>query len=83
MIYIDSQTKSSNLTQSKTLVEVTRRSAISPYGLTTCDNPGIVISRPALHGPNYDAWSASIHMALKAHKKFGFVDGSTEKPSED
>ena len=59
--------------QTAARTEVTRRT-ISPYDLTAGDNPGTVISRPALPGPNYDEWSASICLALKARKKFGFAD---------
>lgn len=59
------------------------RRTISPYDLSHGDNPGTVISRPALRGPNYDEWSASIRLALRARKKFGFADGSIPKPSED
>lgn len=59
------------------------RKTISPYDLSTSDNPGTVISRPALRGSNYDEWSASICLVLKARKKFGFADGSIPKPSED
>lgn len=67
--------ESSATTGTKSRHEVTRRT-ISPYDLTASDNPGTVISRPALRGHNYDEWSASIRLALKARKKFGFVDGS-------
>lgn len=63
-------------------VETTRRT-ISPYDLSTGENPGYVISQPALHGPNYDEWAASIHLALKAQKKSGFADGSIPQPTED
>lgn len=69
-------------TKSTGRVEVTRRT-ISPYDLTYGDNPGTFISRPALRGPNFDEWSASIRLALKARKKFGFVDGSIPEPVED
>ena len=67
-------TTSSSAT-AKTRTEVRRRT-ISPYDLTAGDNPGTIISKPALRGPNYDEWSASIYLALKARKKFGFADGS-------
>ena len=63
-------------------VETTRRT-ISPYDLSTGENPGYVISQPALHGPNYDEWAASIRLALKAQKKSGFADGLIPQPTED
>uniref|UniRef100_A0A0D3BJX6 Uncharacterized protein n=1 Tax=Brassica oleracea var. oleracea TaxID=109376 RepID=A0A0D3BJX6_BRAOL len=45
-------TTSSSAT-AKTRTEVRRRT-ISPYDLTAGDNPGTIISKPALRGPNYD-----------------------------
>ncbi|XP_056846267.1 uncharacterized protein LOC130497478 [Raphanus sativus] len=63
-------------------VEVQRRT-ISPYDLSPNDNPGSVISQPLLKGPNYNEWSTNLRMALKARKKFGFVDGSIPQPSSD
>lgn len=63
-------------------MEVTRRT-ISPYDLTARDNHGTIISRLALHEPNYDECSASIRLALKAQKRFGFADGSIVQPAED
>lgn len=74
-------TTSSSAT-AKTRTEVRRRT-VSPYDLTAGDNPGTIISKPALRGPNYDEWSASIYLALKARKKFGFADGSISQPAED
>lgn len=67
---------------SQTQVEV-RRHTISPYDLSSSDNPGSVISQPLLKGPNYNEWSTNLRMALKARKKFGFVDGSIPQPSID
>lgn len=58
------------------------RRTISPYDLTSSDNPGCMISQPALRGSNYDEWRTNIRLALKARKKFGFVDGTIPQPSE-
>lgn len=58
------------------------RRTISPYDLTSSDNPGTIISKPALRGSNYDEWSSSIRLALKARKKFGFADGSILEPEK-
>lgn len=76
----ESAAKTSGVTQSK--VEIRRRT-ISPYDLSSSDNLGSVISQPLLKGPNYNEWSTNLHMALKARKKFGFVDGSIAQPHQD
>ncbi|CAA7040888.1 unnamed protein product [Microthlaspi erraticum] len=62
---------------------VIQRRTISPYDLTSSDNPGSLISQPLLRGSNYDEWATNIRLALSARKKFGFVDGSIPKPTED
>lgn len=59
------------------------RIIISPYDLTSGDNPGNLISQPLLRGPNYDEWSANLRLALQARKKFGFVNGSIPSPEQD
>ncbi|KAG7567306.1 Reverse transcriptase RNA-dependent DNA polymerase [Arabidopsis thaliana x Arabidopsis arenosa] len=56
------------------------RRTISPYDLTSSDNPGTLISKPLLRGPNYDEWATNLRLALKARKKFGFADGSIPQP---
>lgn len=58
----------------------TKRRTISPYDLTSGDNPGAVISSPLLNGTNYDEWAINLRMALSSRKKFGFIDGSIPKP---
>lgn len=57
-----------------------KRRTISPYDLTSGDNPGAVIS---LNGTNYDEWAINLRMALSSRKKFGFIDGSIAKPAAD
>jgi len=59
------------------------RRTISPYDLTSRDNPGNLNSKPSLCGPNYDEWATNIRLALKARKKSGFADGSIPQPLED
>lgn len=59
------------------------RRTIYPYDLTSGDNPGTIISRPLLHNPNYDEWSASIRLVLKARNKFAFADGTIPQPYEE
>ncbi|KAG7552831.1 Zinc finger CCHC-type [Arabidopsis thaliana x Arabidopsis arenosa] len=61
---------------------VKTRRTISPYDLTSGDNPGTLISKPLLRGSNYDEWSTNLRLALKARKKFGFADGSIPQPVE-
>ena len=74
----DDQTKTSQ--QQKT---------ISPYDITSLDNPGLLITQVQLKGDNYDEWSRSFRTALRARKKFGFIDGTikhlskTDKDDED
>ncbi|KAG7557929.1 Integrase catalytic core [Arabidopsis suecica] len=77
-----SSSSSTSSALSSTSVD-TKRKTISPYDLSSSDNPGIIISRPLLRGPNYEAWATNIRLALTARKKFGFADGSIPKPGED
>ncbi|XP_013601587.1 PREDICTED: uncharacterized protein LOC106309050 [Brassica oleracea var. oleracea] len=57
-----------------------KHKTISPYDLTSNDNPGAVISQPQLNGLNYDEWAINFRMALSSRKKFGFLDGSIPRP---
>jgi transposase InsO family protein len=60
-----------------------KRKTISPYDITSLDNPGLLITQVQLKGENYDEWSRSLRTALRARKKFGFVDGTITRPGED
>ncbi|KAK2965325.1 hypothetical protein RJ640_013788 [Escallonia rubra] len=60
-----------------------QRKTISPYDLTTNDNPGIIITQVQLKGENYDEWARSIQTALRARKKFGFIEGTIKRPDEN
>lgn len=64
-------------------VEEPKRKTISPYDLTSGDNPGAVISHPLLNGNNYEEWAINLRMAISSRKKFGFLDGSIPKPAAD
>lgn len=64
-----------------TTTKPTRRT-ISPYDLSTNDNPGAVISQPLLNGQNYDEWAQNLRVALSARKKFAFINGSIPKPTD-
>jgi len=59
-----------------------QRKTISPYDITSLDNPGLSITQVQLRGENYDEWARSFRTALRARKKFGFVDGTIERPNE-
>lgn len=59
------------------------RFTTSPYYLSTSDNPGNIITQVQLKGDNYDEWARAMRTALRAKKKFGFIDGSLKPPSED
>ncbi|XP_074271828.1 uncharacterized protein LOC141595761 [Silene latifolia] len=56
---------------------------VSPFHLGSQDNPGNTITHVQLRGENYDEWARSIRLALKARRKFGFVDGTIAKPTEN
>lgn len=58
------------------------RRRTDPYDLSSADNPGAIISQPQLRGPNYDEWAMNLRLALRARKKFGFVDGLIPQPDE-
>lgn len=60
-----------------------KHKTISPYDLTSGDNPGAVISQPLLNGLNYDEWALNLRIALSSRKKFGFLDGTISKPAAD
>ncbi|KAG7553171.1 Reverse transcriptase RNA-dependent DNA polymerase [Arabidopsis thaliana x Arabidopsis arenosa] len=63
--------------------KVSKRRTIHPYDLSATDNPGTVISQVLLNGDNFEDWARELRTALRARKKFGFVDGSIKKPEED
>ena len=58
------------------------RKTISPFDITSLDNPGLTITQVQLKGDNYDEWARSIRTALRARKKFGFVDGTIKQPDD-
>lgn len=55
---------------------------MSPYFLAPSDNPGVTISPVLLTGENYGEWSSELENALRAKRKFGFIDGTLKMPSE-
>jgi len=60
-----------------------QRKTISPYDITTFDNPGLLITHVQLKGENYNEWARLVRTGLRARKKFGFIDGSIKKPMVD
>ena len=55
---------------------------MSPYYLAPADNPGMCISPVTLTGENYAEWSSELENALRAKRKFGFINGSLKIPDE-
>ncbi|VFQ80541.1 unnamed protein product [Cuscuta campestris] len=56
---------------------------ISPYELRSSDTPALVITQIKLTGDNYEEWARAMRIALRAKRKFGFIDGSIPLPEED
>lgn len=63
--------------------DIPTRKTISPYDLTSMDNLGHLITQVQLTGENYDEWARSFRTALRARKKFGFIDGTIKRHDED
>ncbi|KAH9678684.1 protein kinase domain-containing protein [Citrus sinensis] len=59
------------------------KTMMSPYFLLASDNPGTIITQVQLRGTNYDEWARAMRTALRAKKKFGFVDGTVKQPADD
>ena len=55
----------------------------NPYSLNSNDNPGNIITQVQLRGENYDEWARAMRTALRAKKKYGFVDGTIKQPVEN
>ncbi|WKA05442.1 hypothetical protein VitviT2T_023410 [Vitis vinifera] len=56
---------------------------LAPYALTSNDNPVNIITQVQLKGENYDEWARVVRIALRAKKKYGFVDESIKQPDND
>lgn len=52
----------------------------SPFHLHSSDHPGLVLAPELLDGSNYGTWIIAISTSIEAKNKFGFVDGSINKP---
>ncbi|GAA0161672.1 hypothetical protein LIER_39276 [Lithospermum erythrorhizon] len=55
----------------------------SPYYLGSGDQHGNLITNVILAKDNYSLWRRNIVIALKARRKFGFVDGTINQPTEN
>jgi hypothetical protein len=55
----------------------------SVYTLNSNDNPGNLITQVQLKGENYEEWTRAMRTALRAKKKYGFIDGSVKQPADD
>ena len=53
-----------------------KREMNSPFFLGTGDRPGDFITPTRLRGDNYDDWASNIQLALEAHCKFEFLEGT-------
>ncbi|KAF8380696.1 hypothetical protein HHK36_028186 [Tetracentron sinense] len=56
-------------------------SSSSPFFLHNGDSLGAVLVSQPLIGKNYNTWSRSMSMALRAKNKLKFVDGTLTKPT--
>lgn len=55
----------------------------NPYVLTSADTHENVITQVKLTGENYEEWARAMRIALRAKWKYGFIDGSVKKPSDN
>ncbi|CAH9115055.1 unnamed protein product [Cuscuta europaea] len=53
----------------------------SPYFLGPQDRPADFITPVRLTSNNYEEWSNTVRLALRARRKFAFVDGTLTKPT--
>uniref|UniRef100_A0A803KVU3 Retrotransposon Copia-like N-terminal domain-containing protein n=1 Tax=Chenopodium quinoa TaxID=63459 RepID=A0A803KVU3_CHEQI len=54
----------------------------SPFYLGAGNQPGNLITHVVLKSYNYLPWSRAITLSLKSRRKFGFLDGTINKPAE-
>ena len=61
---------------SKFIIEPT-----SPYFLHPTEGLGVLITVVVFDGKNYDLWEKAVTTTLLAKNKFGFIDGTLQKPT--
>lgn len=59
------------------------KKVISPFILSSSNNPGHIITQTQLKGPNYEEWAKAMKFSLRAKKKKGFIDGTIKEPAAD
>ena len=64
------------------MAEGDKHNTTSPYYLGSGDQPGNLITHVILQGNNYLARARAITLSLKARRKFVFIDGTINKPTE-
>ena len=69
------------VTNDETLLSSSKIEYNSPFYLGPQDRPGDFITPARLRGNNYDDWAKSIRTALRARRKFGFLDGTYTTPT--
>jgi len=62
---------------------VTSAVTVSPFTLSSSDNPGAMIPSVMLTGDNYNSWSTEMLNALQAKRKTGIINGAIRKPPAD
>ena len=55
----------------------------SAYDLNTSDNPENIITQVQLKGENYEECARAMRTSLRARRKWGFIEGSIEKPKNE
>ncbi|KAF7821965.1 retrovirus-related Pol polyprotein from transposon TNT 1-94 [Senna tora] len=60
-----------------------QRKTISPYDITSLDNPGLLITQVQLKGNNYAEWACNVKTTLRVWKKFGFINGTISQPPDE
>ena len=56
---------------------------LTPYALTSNNNPANIITQVQLKCDNYDEWARAVHTILRAENIYGFVDGSIKQLDND
>jgi hypothetical protein len=59
------------------------KKTFSPYSLSSNDNLGNIITQVQLKGENYEDWARAVQIALRAKKKYGFIDGTVKQLTDD
>ncbi|KAH1092239.1 hypothetical protein J1N35_019496 [Gossypium stocksii] len=55
------------------------KKTFSPYTLSPQHSPGNIITQVQLKRENYEEWARAVQTALRAKKKYGFIDGTVKQ----